>query len=478
MRLVHRILPFALLAGALGACGLNEIGAGGEAGGVFEPESDGRLVDVVVPVARSGRASSTEAAQPRAFRPGGPPLLVYINREGATLTGGSDDASRNRSSIVRGSATIPRFRGSDATWGEIRSCVQDQFARFNVTVTDARPASGPYLMAMVGGNGSELGYGRGIGGVAPLDSTDCSVIDSAVVYIFSENLGNNNGEYNCEVIAHEVGHALSLDHEYLASDPMTYLSYNGLQRFQDVDAACGEYSSRSCACGRPRQNSVKVLLSQVGPASGEPPPPPPPGQAPEVRIDSPAEGAVLPADTTLRIVATATDDVQVSKVELLWRYNGAVFPCPGDRCAVSGSTYTFSLPVGSGERRFQVRATDNQGRTTTTTERVIQLDKGNAPSLSLRVLEPAGGAALRPGQLVRLRVDAKGPSPVRSVTMTWSGPAGSLMDSLRLESGTVWSTDIRVSAAAKAGPREIRVSASDAAGGRASAPPVQIQVVE
>ncbi|MCS6915150.1 MAG: Ig-like domain-containing protein [Myxococcales bacterium] len=475
MRHQIQLLPWALFAAVVGGgCGPNDLDV--PTVEVEGGEPDARR-DVVVPIQRQGRASGLEVAAAGAFAPGGPPLRVYLNREGATLTGGSDDSSQNRSSIVNGRATIPRFRGTDATWNKIRDCVRDEFARFNVTVTDQRPASGPYVMAMFGGNGSELGYGRGIGGVAPIDPNDCTVIEGAVVYIFSDNLGINDWELNCEVGAHEVGHALSLDHELLPPDPMTYLAYNGLQTFQDQDARCGEYSARACVCRRPSQNTVKVLASKVGWRMGEPPPPPPPGSEPTVSIKSPADGAVLPAFSTIQIVVEATDNDGVSKVELLWKYNGAVFPCPGTYCTQSGSTYTYSLYVGSGERRFQVRATDRTGLVATTPERVIYLqDKNPGDVISIRVLEPMQGQQIRAGSMVKVTAEVTGSRPIAQVGMTWSGAWGSVTDSLVPEGGTRWGRTIHVSPNAPAGPRQITVFAQDVDGGRATAAPVVVHV--
>src|SRR4029079_18288647 len=96
------------------------------------------------------------------------------------------------------------------------------------------------------------------------------------VYAFTQSTRDAYGtsaglpEEICEIAAQEIAHAFGLDHEFLASDPMTYLDFNGLKRFQNVDAQCGEYAARTCGlpgtgvlCSQ-RQNSVALLTQRVG----------------------------------------------------------------------------------------------------------------------------------------------------------------------------------------------------------------------
>jgi uncharacterized protein (TIGR03382 family) len=77
-------------------------------------------------------------------------------------------------------------------------------------------------------------------------------------------------------MAQEVAHSFGLDHELLASDPMTYLDYAGERTFQDTMAFCGEYGGRMCGISgsvcRTKQNSVDLLMERVGPRPGGTPP--------------------------------------------------------------------------------------------------------------------------------------------------------------------------------------------------------------
>lgn len=105
---------------------------------------------------------------------------------------------------------------------------------------------------------------------------------------------------------------------------------------------------------------------------------------PTANVLSPADDAVLPANTTMQVVATATDDQQLASVELLWNFTGDVFPCPFEGqavvCTQSGSTFTWTLNVGVGTRAFQVRAIDTAGQQFVTGERTIALSAdGDVP---------------------------------------------------------------------------------------------------
>lgn len=326
--------------------------------------------------------------------PGGPPLIVFMQRYGGTYYGGNNDSSQNRSSIVPGqSATVGPFHLDDNAWEEVMDCTTEMFSRFNVQVTDVEPQSGAYIESVVGGHPSQLGLPNGVGGVAPIDPYQCNLIERAIVYTFTQNLGNNT-RVICEVVAQEVAHAMSLDHQYLCADPMTYLNGCGAKTFQDQASQCGEYSARQCNCGRPSQNSVQVLLEKLGPSDGSPPPPPPPpdDEDPTVSIVSPANGETLPANAQIEVVATADDNNALAAVELEWDFSGSTFGCPasggGWSCAVNGNTRTWTLNVSTGSRTFRVKARDLSGNQVTTNERTIDLGETPEPGTPAPEGEP------------------------------------------------------------------------------------------
>jgi hypothetical protein len=299
----------------------------------------------------------------------------------------------------RGRATqaFPGHNSSDAAWAGVVACIQNQFRNFNIVVTDLRPADGPYVEAHFGGDGSELSLPLGTGGVAPIDNGSCSVLDRAVVFVFSSIYGAN-AQALCEAGTQEVAHALSLDHEYLCQDPMTYVQGCGPKSFQDRDAPCGETSPRACICGRPSQNSVRVLLEKVGPAG------PPDTAPPSVQLVSPGDGARI-GDPTFQVVARATDDRALGRLELhvvtrgieqVGACGGALFPC-----TQRGDTVTFTVPAPPAS----ATAGDGDG---TTSIKVVAIDTaGNRAESDQRDLTFVAGAPdVDPGAGGPVTIDA------------------------------------------------------------------------
>lgn len=303
--------------------------------------------------------------------------IIFANRNGGTYTPGNDDSSRNISSIPRSTSTVGGYTWGDAAWSSFMTCLRGQFSRFNVEVTDVDPGSATHVEAVVGGRPEQLGFGSNVGGVAPMYG-NCAIVERGVVYIFAGNF--SSPQVQCEIAAQEIAHAYGLDHEYLCEDPMTYLSGCGKKAFQDRLVSCGEYSARACQCSS-QQNSVQLLTQKLGAAGTTMPPPPPPPTgdttAPAVSLVSPAAGAVLTGNSYLTVTARATDNVGVSRMELLWSYNNMVLPCDGSvsgvTCTRSGDQYSWRLRVGTGSRTFAARATDAAGNRATTASRTITL---------------------------------------------------------------------------------------------------------
>jgi MYXO-CTERM domain-containing protein len=322
---------------------------------------------------------SAELPTTQMFAPGGDPLPIYLNRWGDTYYGGNDNSATNHSSIVGGGANVlSPFGGTDAQWDTVKGCVQDMFSRFNVYVTDVEPLDGDYVECAVGGRPGEVGMSGGVAGVAPYDP-NCGAMTNAIVFAFSEVYPRNDDGLQrlCETITQEVAHAFSLDHELMCEDPMTYLEGCGAKEFQDVYAPCGEFSERECMCGDPNtQNSVQMLWEILGPGEGiTPPPPPDDREPPTLAIVSPDDGVTAQANSTVDIVATATDDIGLVTVTLEWHHTGDGLPCPGEgrgwSCFVEGDTYTWTVEVTEGLREYSVRARDVMGKVAETETRWV-----------------------------------------------------------------------------------------------------------
>jgi uncharacterized protein (TIGR03382 family) len=191
---------------------------------------------------------------------------IYLNRDGALLHPGDNDARLSTSSIVQEPTLLSPWDIDDEMWDETVACVRDLYSRFDVTVTDEDPGDVPHIEAVFGGHPGDVGLPDNVAGVSPF-TTDCGIIENSVVFTFTDVLPDDP-RVMCEVMAQEIAHSFGADHELLASDPMTYLDYAGERSFQDQLASCGENVPRPCGidayvCSQ-KQNSVALLSSRLG----------------------------------------------------------------------------------------------------------------------------------------------------------------------------------------------------------------------
>jgi len=222
-------------------------------------------------------------------------IIIYMNRLGGTYTPGFNDARTNRSSVPNQTTTIPPWNVSEAGWAQVMECMRNNWAPFNVVITDVDPGNVPHFESIVAGHPNDVGFPNGVGGVSPFTS-DCSVIDNSIVFTFAEVYGSNY-QAICETAAQEVAHSFGLDHEFLCADPMTYLGGCGAKTFQNTDAPCGEGNARVCACGGATQNSVGMLLSRIGPAQEI---------TPDVNITRPSNGQSVAPGFIVEIAVDAS----------------------------------------------------------------------------------------------------------------------------------------------------------------------------
>jgi hypothetical protein len=222
---------------------------------------DGELVSHDLVIVKAERPSAMERRVRTAQ-----PLVVFLNKGGATYRPGGDDPATNHSSVVQyfglTQAVIPPFSGSSGEWEQYKQCVADTYAPFNIVVSDVEPTSGVYIEVSSGGDSSSI-FGQSFGGIAPLG---CSGVSAAVVFVMTDEYPGQPLAA-CWAAAQESSHALGLDHELLCADPMTYLYNCPLpKRFQDQNVQCGESApGHTCTCtGQQQQNSYQWIASQVG----------------------------------------------------------------------------------------------------------------------------------------------------------------------------------------------------------------------
>ena len=275
---------------------------------------------------------------------------IYLNHQGAMLRPGVNDSQANTSTLVSRPTQVPGWSPSTADWDATVACMKKVWSRFDVTVTDVDPGAAPHVEALFAAWPADIGMADNIGGISPF-TTNCSVIESSIVFVFASNLGNRTRTI-CEVMSQEIAHSYGLDHELLAADPMTYLGYVGNREFQDRDAACGESVARPCGISgitcRATQNSVQLLLARLGAANRD-------NQPPSVAITAPAQSATVSAG--FAITAVATDNVVVKTV---------AFYVDGDLVATRAQApYQLDTDPAlvKGAHTIIVEATDGDGNT-------------------------------------------------------------------------------------------------------------------
>jgi uncharacterized protein (TIGR03382 family) len=314
----------------------------------------------VLPAATGG--STSALAQSR---------VIYLNKNGVTLQPGNNDSRTNRSTIATQATTIPPANVSATTWSATVACVRDLFSRFDVQVVDTDPGNVPHIEAVFGGSPGQLGMPNNVAGVSPF-TTDCSIIENSIVFTFTDVLPATDARLLCEIQAQEIAHSFGLDHELLASDPMTYLQYNGNRAFQNQTASCGEDVTRQCGINgsvcRPNQNSVTLLTERLGAAGS-------PGDnvSPQVGIVSPQSGATVPPGFTINF--TATDNIAVTSATLYvdGEAAGSLVAAP--------YVFTTSATLPEGSHTFRVEASD--GANVQSQEITVTIRKGATP--------PSGG---------------------------------------------------------------------------------------
>lgn len=192
--------------------------------------------------------------------------LIYMNRSGVTLRPGLNNSSLQTSSIIESMTEITPWEIDDEDWTATMDCMRDMFSPFDVQITDKDPGMTAHLEAVFGGHPNDVGLPDNVAGISPF-TTNCSVIENSVVFTFTDVLPDDP-RLMCEIMAQEIAHSYGLDHQMLASDPMSYLDYDGDRVFQDEDSFCGEFELRPCGIGgnvcRDTQNSVELLTQRLG----------------------------------------------------------------------------------------------------------------------------------------------------------------------------------------------------------------------
>lgn len=293
--------------------------------------------------------------------------VIYLNKNGVTLQPGNNDSRTNRTTLATQTTTIQPWNVSATTWTATVNCMKELFAPFDVTITETDPGQTPHMEAVFGGSPTQLGMPNNVAGVSPF-TTDCAVIENSIVYTFT-NVIPADARLACEIMAQEVAHSYGLDHELLASDPMTYLDYQGNRSFKNQVASCGEDTQRPCGINgstcRANQNSVALLTERLGAKSGD-------TQPPTGAISSPSSGATVPPG--FNIYVNAADNTMVASAKLY--VDGVV----SDTKTGGGPfTFTTASTLSQTTHKLKVEIADTAGNVVQTQEVTVTVKAGATP---------------------------------------------------------------------------------------------------
>lgn len=284
------------------------------AGAADDLRDPARLAELGLGQSR-GEPIPVPADAPR-LRPAGEPQAgggvqgrIFVNFDGEQLSDGWDDSTTN-------TTQIGQLVGNFAAYGDgpkrdaTLQAVRDDWAAYNVVITDSRPGSGNYTMCMTGPTNP---FGGGVLGIAPLDCDD-SQTPNNIVYAFHSANDQFDASTQATTIGQEVAHSYGLEHVDEPGDVMNPYNAGGDPSFTDQcigvvgGVVCGGQHAAECG-SQSQQNSHRELLTLFGTSV-------PDNQAPTVTITSPEDGASYEEGASFEITVEASDDAAVDHVVL------------------------------------------------------------------------------------------------------------------------------------------------------------------
>lgn len=462
--------------------------------------------------------------------------VVFLNRHGGSFKPGYDDSAANKSSVLSSAATIAPYEKSDAAWNKLTACVRERFAAYDLDVVEKDPGAASHIEVVVGGAPKDVGMTAESAGVAPVNADCSVVERAVVyVFSQSIDEGRECAVATQEIgNAFGLDHVLRCDDAMGYGDDCESKSFIDVEakcgEYKARSCLCGGSTQNSAeklmkSLGpKPTAPAIPDGGAPTPPGKSDGGAPPPPGKsdggAPEPPTDggaptppddggapvpspdggaptppddggapeppkpgvdtagpsvgslTPADGATLPANSTIDIRATIDDPSGISKAALRWTIGGKTvdWVC-GDflgevTCDKAAGIYTWHVPVGSGVRQWAIRAVDGKANETTTTTRTLTLS-GSAPSptpppappssCAITFDSPTPGSSLSPGEHFTVSVSLS--CSASSAKLIWRSPAGDMPYDLS-GSGSSWSTELDLSPSAPAGTRDLLVTAT------------------
>ncbi len=241
-------------------------------------------------------------------------MVVFLAFEGPNIAYAElDDSHSNTSHIDRAAVQYAPY-GDDTARAALVQAVLLDWSPYAVTITESRPASGDYVMAVVSPTNPYAGEAAGI---APLDCGDTWTRNNVVFAFHGANDGYAINE-QARTVGQEVAHSIGLEHTTVDDDIMSYAYGPADFWFVDQCSAilttpaapeiyCVDQHAQFCPAGQ--QNSHAELLELVGAGT-------PDTQGPVLTITAPQDGTQFTEGDDFTITVDAADEVGVIEVEL------------------------------------------------------------------------------------------------------------------------------------------------------------------
>jgi MYXO-CTERM domain-containing protein len=302
--------------------------------------------------------------QPQA---GGAPGKIFVNFDGANLSSGYDDSTSNVTQIGECAGNFAAY-GEGPKRDAVMQAVINDWAAYNIIITDVRPDSGDYTMNMTGPSNP---FGGGVLGIAPLDCEDQQTHNN-ITYAFHSLNDGFDASTTATTIGQEVAHSYGLEHVNEEGDIMNPYNAGGDPAFTDQcitivgggSIVCGGQHAAECGSAG-QQNSHQELLTLFGAST-------PDTASPTVAITYPSDGEEFDAGADFEITVDAADDVGIESVTLF--NNGAAQGSP-DASAPYGWSVT-GIPEGTYE--LYVEAVDYSGNVSMSA--TVTIGVGGAPA--------------------------------------------------------------------------------------------------
>jgi hypothetical protein len=310
---------------------------------------------VVVP------AEAPRRRDPALPAPAPAPTSIYVNFDGATLQAGWDDAALDRTQIDEMVGSFAPYGDDASQRSAIMQALREDWAAYDVRITDERPAEGPYPMVMVGPTNP---FGPATLGMAPLDCGDGQTTSNVAFAFYFEGDGRS-AVMAATTIGHEVAHTFGLEHVDEPTAVMNAFNVGGDPSFHgeclpiEGDVVCGTQHAWSCGV-EDEQSSHDELLAFFGPAV-------PDATPPEVGIMAPADGTIVLEGEALAIEVEADDAQGIAQVRL-WG--------DGRLAAVDeGRPFGWQVTLAdAGDHAFVVEAIDRAGNVAHSREIVVTVE--------------------------------------------------------------------------------------------------------